>query len=180
MSARFKVVSFSQVFLPFWQRCPWRPLRHLHVLDLRLWLNAQVPPSWQGLKSLQCVLRRAVQGLYWMVFKLRKANSIHLWNSVFHFAFMERRGYPVWQRKKFLEDEVLLNESFSRRILFCTLMIEMFEFLTNALGNKELVDLYRSNPLIVIRGSLVGQKFKHSYWKWHFQEQWNVQFHHKK
>ena len=29
------------------------------------------------------------------------------------------------------------------------------------LGNKVLVDLYRSNPLIVIRDALVGQKFKH-------------------
>ena len=72
---------------------------------------------------------------------------------------MERRGFLFGKKTKFLEDEVLLNESFSRRILFCTLTIEMFEFLTDALGNKELVDLYRSNPLIVIRGALVGQKF---------------------
>ena len=49
----------------------------------------------------------------------------------------------------------------------------MFEFLTDEcvsddevvhskrLGNKVLVDLYRSNPLIVIWDTLVGQKFKH-------------------
>ena len=71
---------------------------------------------------------------------------------------------------EFLTDECVSDHNERIRIPYRPTDDEVVHW--KRLGNKVLVDLYRSNPLIVIWDALVGQKFKHFHVNIVCSEEW--------